>query len=347
MSFINQARTIERFMDLRGKSSEAYREALKYSFISIEKFTQAQYQKSLSEILEDLKIVKDIQTTAEDLIQDYINWAEGTGLAGNSVRNYSGSFASFLKWRRLGFDLLELRKNVVMKKDIEEEAYPLTIKEIRSILDVSKNEDKTKYLIMLSGGLRIREVLGIRKRDVETDLERYAIHVNPNYAKGKKARTTLISFEAMEYLDKMMRQKGQDDFIFSHDKSNIRLSTINEANLFSKIRKRAGLDEKYEQKRNHKITTHSFRAFFISQFEKTSSGFGHSLSGHSKYMKQYERFTLEEKIEMYLKTEAYLLVWSKSEQNIDNASNNRKLAEMTKLLKIALEDIAELKKSKS
>ena len=39
---------------------------------------------------------------------------------------------------------------------------------------------------MLSGGLRIREVLGIRKRDIETDFERYLIHVNPNYAKGKK-----------------------------------------------------------------------------------------------------------------------------------------------------------------
>ena len=76
MSFINQSRTIERFVELRGKNSESYREALKYNFISIEKFVQIQYQKSLSEILEDLKVVKDIQTTAEDLIQDYINWAE-------------------------------------------------------------------------------------------------------------------------------------------------------------------------------------------------------------------------------------------------------------------------------
>ena len=215
MSFINQARTMERFMELRGKSSESYREALKYNFISIEKFLQEHYQKSLSEILEDLKVVKDIQTTAEDLIQDYINWAEDMGLATNSVRNYSSTLANFLKWRRLGFDLEELRKNLVMKKEIETEAYPMTIKEIRSILDVSKIEDKTKYLIMLSGGLRIREVLGIRKRDIETDFERYVIHVNPNYAKGKKARSTIISFEAMEYLDKIMRRKGPDDFILN------------------------------------------------------------------------------------------------------------------------------------
>ena len=146
MSFINQARTMERFMELRGKSSESYREALKYNFISIEKFLQEHYQKSLSEILEDLKVVKDIQTTAEDLIQDYINWAEDMGLATNSVRNYSSTLANFLKWRRLGFDLEELRKNLVMKKEIETEAYPMTIKEIRSILDVSKIEDKRNIL---------------------------------------------------------------------------------------------------------------------------------------------------------------------------------------------------------
>ena len=347
MSFISQARTMDRFVDLRGKSSEAYRTSLKCQFVSIEKFCLERYEKHLSEILEDLKVVKDIQTTTEDLIQDYINWHEERGNGAKSTRSYSSTFANFLKWRRLGFDLFELKKNVVMKKDIENEAYPLTLKEIKSLLDFCKEKEKTKYLIMLSGGLRIREVLGIRKRDIETDLERYVIHVNPKYAKGKKARSTIISFEAMEYLDKIMQRKLPDDFIFPHNQNDIKTATINEANLFSRVRKRAGLDEYYEESKVHKVTTHSFRAFFISQFEKTSSGFGHSLSGHSKYMKQYERFTLEEKVEVYLKTEHLLLVWSKSEQEVDNSKVERELAEMKKLLGIALKDIEELRKSKS
>ena len=68
-------------------------------------------------------------------------------------------------------------------------------------------------------------------------------------------------------------------------------------------------------KKLHKITTHSFRAFFISQFEKTYSGFGHVLSGHGKYMKQYERFTIGEKIEKYIETEKYLLIYSKHDES--------------------------------
>ena len=151
----------------------------------------------------------------------------------------------------------------------------------------------------------------------------------------------------MEYLDKIMKRKLPDDFIFEHNQNDIKTATINEGNLFSRVRKRAGLDEYYTESKHHKVTTHSFRAFFISQFEKTSSGFGHSLSGHSKYMKQYERFTLEEKIEVYLKTEHLLLVWSKSEQEVDNSKVERELAEMKKLLKIAFEEIQELRKSKS
>ena len=72
---------------------------------------------------------------------------------------------------------------------------------------------------------------------------------------------------------------------------------------------------RYEGKKLHKITTHGFRAFFISQFEKTYSGFGHSLSGHSRYMKQYDRFTIEEKIEKYIETEKHLLIYSKSDES--------------------------------
>ena len=66
-------------------------------------------------------------------------------------------------------------------------------------------------------------------------------------------------------------------------------------------------------KKTHKITTHSLRAFFITQFEKTSSGFGHSLSGQSRYLKQYERFTLADKLEKYIETEKYLLIYSNIE----------------------------------
>ena len=64
-------------------------------------------------------------------------------------------------------------------------------------------------------------------------------------------------------------------------------------------------------------------------------------------MKQYERFTIDEKIEMYLKTESHLLVWSKSEQTIDNSKTERQLSEVKNLLKVALADIAKLKESKS
>ena len=96
-------------------------------------------------------------------------------------------------------------------------------------------------------------------------------------------------------------------------------------NIFGRLRERSKLNMVYEGKKTHKITTHSLRAFFITQFEKTSSGFGHSLSGQSRYLKQYERFTLADKLEMYIQTEPHLLIYSNTE---DEQKTKKKLLEL-------------------
>jgi len=129
----------------------------------------------------------------------------------------------------------------------------------------------------------------------------------------------------MPYLDKILENKNDNDLIFYHNAKNIRNAVIAELKVFNRIRNRANLDMTYDNKKTHKITTHSFRAFFISQFEKTYSGFGHVLSGHGKYMKQYERFTIGEKIEKYIETEKYLLINSHSDQE---QKNKREMSEL-------------------
>ena len=71
---------------------------------------------------------------------------------------------------------------------------------------------KTKMLLMSSGGLRISELLGLRKSDINRELERYSVYIRAECAKGHRARTTLISIEAMEYLDKLLENKSDNDY---------------------------------------------------------------------------------------------------------------------------------------
>ena len=320
MSVLDLKRTKADFLKKKGKSSEYTLRSYENIFKHLEKFCLEKYNSSLENIIEDLSIVENHQEQVENLLQTYIDELEAENKGLRTVRGYSCMAWNYLKYRRVQFDKDELETSLSYKSEIKEELHPISKKEIKTLLDYSDFKWKTKILIMSSSGLRISELLGIRKCDVNRELERYSIYVRSAIAKGHKARTTLISSEAMPYLDKLLENKSENDFIFPH-RTNSRLHIVSaEIKTFHNLLEKAGLDMRYEGKKLHKITTHSFRAFFVSQFEKTFSGFGHALSGHDRYLKQYERFTIGEKIEKYIETEKYLLIYSKPDQSTKELS---------------------------
>ena len=292
---------------------------------NIEKFCLEKYDSRLENIVEELFIVENPQEQLENMIQTYIDELETEGKPYSTVLGYSTLAINYLKYRRVKFDKDELQTSLSYKAEIKQELYPITKKDIQTLLDHGSFEAKTKILLQTGSGFRISELLTLRKSDINTGQERYTAHIRAECAKGHRARTTIISIEAMRLLDEILENKTENDLIFPHEAKNITNAVISELNIFERLRKRAGLDMRYEGKLTHKITTHSFRAFFISQFEKTYSGFGHSLSGHSSYMKQYERFTIAEKIEKYIETEKYLLINSHSDQE---QKNIRELSEL-------------------
>jgi len=323
-SILDVKRTKQDFLKKKGKSSVSTFKNYTHIFTNIEKFCLRKYDTSLENLIEELGIVKNTQEQVENLIQTYIDALELEGKPYSTVLGYSTLAINYLKYRRVKFDKDELHTSLSYKTEIKQELYPITKKDIQTLLDHASFEAKTKILLQSGSGFRISELLGLRKCDINTDLERYTANIRAEFAKGRRARTTIISIEAMRLLDEILENKTENETIFPHE-ANIRFSVISEINMFDRLRKKAGLDMRYEGKRTHKITTHTFRAFFISQFEKTYSGFGHSLSGHSKYMKQYERFTIGEKIEKYIETEKHLLINSNSDQE---QKNKREISEL-------------------
>ena len=321
MLVLDIQRTKEDFLRKKGKSSVSTLRAYENIFKNFEKFCQNRYNSSLENLIKELAILKNCQEQVENLLQTYIDELESQNKPLRTVQGYSNLIKTYLKYRRVKFDKDEI--DLSLKSELKEELYPISKKEIKALMDNSSFEWKTKILLMSSGGLRISELLGLRKSDINRELERYSVYIRAENAKGHRARTTLISIEAMEYLDKLLENKSDNDLLFPRRTENsIHFSTTN-LKSFQNIRRKAGLDMKYEGKITHKITSHSFRAFFISQFEKTFSGYGHALSGHGKYMKQYERFTIADKIEKYIETEKHLLIYSENDQK-----EKRELAEL-------------------
>jgi len=314
MSILDIKRTKQGFLNHKSKSSQNTLVNYTFIFKSIEKFCLTKYDSSLENIIEELAVVENPQQQVEDMIQTYIDELELDGKAYGTISCYTCIAKNYLKYRRVKFDKDELESSLDFKKERQSEKYPLTKEDIKTLLDHASFVQRAKILLQSGSGFRISELITLRKSDIKRDLERYLATIRAENAKNGIERTTIISSEAMPYLDKILEGKNDNDLIFYHNTKCVRNAVVSEIDSFNLVRKRANLDMVYNNKNRHKITTHSFRAFFISQFEKTYSGFGHVLSGHGKYMKQYERFTIGEKIEKYIETEKYLLIYEKPDQ---------------------------------
>jgi len=315
-SILDVKRTKEDFLKHKSKSSQNTLMSYAFALKSVEKFCLTKYDSSLENIIEELAIVENPQEQVENMLQNYIDESELEGKSFRTVQSYCSIAKNYLKYRRVKFDKDELETSLDYKKERQSEKYPLTREDIKTLLDHASFIGKAKILLQSGSGFRIGEIITLKKSDINRGLERYTATIRAECAKNGIERTTIISSEAMPYLDKILEGKNDNDIIFYHNAKSVRNAMLTEIDNFKHLRQRSGLDMRYEGKKLHKITTHSFRAFFISQFEKTYSGFGHILSGHGKYMKQYERFTMGEKIEKYIETEKYLLIYVKPDDNL-------------------------------
>ena len=111
-----------------------------------------------------------------------------------------------------------------------------------------------------------------------------------------------------------------DRLLFRYSGSDViqreKVATI----TFSRIRKRAGLDEKFTDYKVpfHKIHFHLFRKFFLTKGTDTiGEHAAHSLCGHSFYMDTYYRRSAEERQADYLRLMPKLTIFPNEKAYLD------------------------------
>jgi integrase len=197
--------------------------------------------------------------------------------------------------------------NNTMKAPLKELKKPLTLHEIQSILGVSDIKHQRIYSVLISSGIRIGEAMSLKKLDLSFEYDRVMITIRAENAKNREERITFMSEEARKLCQPLFDKLGPDDLLFGNDSISKSSNVTNENQMFDRTRKRLGLVERYKTG-THKITLHSMRSFFISKMIKINENLGHALSGHSSYMKQYERLEASELIEAYKKSEPELTI---------------------------------------
>jgi len=239
--------------------------------------------------------------TAEDIVQDYVNWFTLTH-APRTVWNYYSRIRKYL--RHLGFHIDEIE----LPKIPEKELYPLKLADIHRIFQELSYKDVTLFLTQIQAGLRIGESVQLRKKHFLHDYDRLVLKIPPNIAKFKRGRTVVIGKEAGDRIKQILKKIDDNDLVFGTGENPISSRVNKEATLRNTLIK-IGLDMKYEDTGRFQINTHSFRAYFITRVSRHDPNLAKKLSGEKGYLLQYDRLTDEEYVENYLKFEADLTIF--------------------------------------
>ena len=163
--------------------------------------------------------------------------------------------------------------------------------------------------------MRIGEALSSQKKDFDTSKTRIKINI-PADTKTRQGRSTYISKEAESRLKPILEKKAPEDYVFS--KTNKKPFTSNYRRALDRIIKRLGIDEKYGSNGFHKITSHSFRAYFFTKAaRKHGENYAHRMVGHGGYLLQYDRITEDEKLQMYLELEPDLVIFDQTKNELE------------------------------
>lgn len=308
MSRLEYERNKTSFVERKLNSRSAI-EAFKSAYKALEACVLQNYGMSLEEKLEQLKKNKR-ESEVWDFLQGFVSYLKSKGLTAVSIRSSFKRIKPYVAYR-LEFKIHseDVKTEIKFPKKQKNKRHGLTTNEIKKILDYASPQRKALYLTLLSSGMRIQESVQLRKRDFDTNLERWKINLRASYTKNKAERITFISKESSDYLKPILEKLKDDDLVFGLSPDSWR-STLTEEAYFGRIRERAGLTDRYDNSRTNKITLHTFRSYFITKCEAVNDGMGHALAGHERYMAEYERYSDQELIGYYLKVEPELTLFN-------------------------------------
>jgi len=250
-----------------------------------------------------------------NLLQGWVNSNLKT-MTPNATKSYFSRIKQYLNHCGVEISSEQVKANLRFPKNHQERFYAISIEDIQKILDNSDYKHKTMYLCQLSGGLRIGELVQLRKENLTPKDGRFIVEIPSKIAKNHKGRITFFSFEASKYLSSFLKRVDGEQLFGTNENSFH--SEINEEQIFRRALNRAGLTKKYSITGRFKINTHSLRAYFITKASRHDPHLAHFLSGQPGkiYLAQYDRLTDEEMYEIYLEIEPDLIIESSNKDKL-------------------------------
>ena len=209
----------------------------------------------------------------------------------------------------------DARDSIDFPHKIKEEKYPLTRGEIRKILNTCSHKNRLRMLAQISSGLRRGELLRLRKKDLDITKERIIVNVPAQIIKTKKSRVTFFSMEIQDVIIGMLNGLNDDDFVFGSRNGRNRYTGSSYQKALIDCLSKIGLNQRYSSG-NHKVSTHSFRAFFITKVSRHDPNLAKYFAGQEQTgdLLMYDRLTLDERLQKYIEFESDLLIFDEKKE---------------------------------
>ena len=246
-----------------------------------------------------------------DYLQARINAMQARRMSPITIDTYFSHIKQYLHYRGIRLHPTDIRQCLNFPRKQVEEMRPLELDTFRKILKACSAKREMLYLAQSSSGMRIGEMMQLRKKDIHTDTARLTVKIPAAFTKTGVARTTFFSAEAANMVSQRLKKIGDSDLVFGTS-NNVIGNTGREARYISELQKKMGICDKYETNGRNVITTHSFRAFFITKMSRKDPNLAKYFAGQKGYLLQYDRQTDAEKLEIYIEFEPLLLVSDKA-----------------------------------
>jgi len=295
--------------------------------------------------------VKEGKINQYELLDRFVSYLSKQAVAASSLKSYIAVIRSYLEYNDVDISNSKFKRKVKMPKVYPDQEEPLTLSDIRQLLEYNSNHRLRAYIILLtSSGMRAMEACSLRLQDVDFSVSPTRITIRREYSKTKRIRTVYCSDEATEHLHKLIEMhssKQPQDLIFAIEDGKKPESIYTRLlEQFQKLQRIVVKDQRKENSKRRKITLHSFRRTCFSIInENTNSEFANYFLGHHHSVYWTHKETERRNI-YHTKCMPFLTIYQETRDNtIENALREKDIT--IKLLTNRIADIELHQKTQS
>ena len=294
----------------------------RYSVKNFEAFVSEMYDgRSTDDVVQELFVCKankgeEFEDTLYGVLQEWINWNERKGRNPNTIRVTFSNLRKYFFYRGIKTNVQDIGEFLRFSKIPKEEKHPLSNDEYSAIVNAFSKSPLCQSICLALGasGMRLGELMNVKKKHLDLTARRIKVKIPP-HTKTRTGRTTFLTKEASEKIQKRLEKLGPEDYVFC--KQSPLSGGENFRHALRRILDRLELNERYESNNFYKITTHNFRAYFFTKAaRKHGDNYAHRMTGHGGYLMEYDRMTEEEKMDMYIELEPDLVVYEQTKNKL-------------------------------